>query len=70
MKSFEQKEQPFSVFVCACMFKNGYECLRVHMYTQLSVFLEGDFTGIYKVPLGSHPMMHFPFEPLLSTLFT
>ena len=40
-----------------------------YVYTINCVFLEGDFTGIYKVPLGSHPMMHFPFEPSGFSLF-
>ena len=61
---------------------NHFLSLCVHVHSRMDmnvyvsicirrcVFLEGDFTGIYEVPLGSHPLMHFPFEPSGFSLFS
>ena len=57
--------------LCVCMYVQEWIWMSAcpYVYTINCVFLEGDFTGIYKVPLGSHPMMHLPFEPSGFSLF-
>lgn len=56
--------------LCVCVRSRMNMNVHVSIYARRCVFSGGDFTGIYEVPLGSRPMMHFPFEPSGFSLFS